>query len=201
MEMLGIKSMSREQRLGFRQVALTMWNEGQRAPTIARRIGVNRSTVQRWTRDFAKKRPASAPQEAKRGPRTGSAAALKPAVAAQIQRVILDKTPDQLKFKFALWSSEAVRDLVARRFGVTLTRRSVRRYLRAWGFTPQRPQKAARERDDAAVRRWLEEEYPRIKKQAQRAKAEIYWGTRHPREGAYGHHGIFRFRAPRIHRA
>jgi transposase len=171
-----IKSMSRDQRLGFRQVAYTMWSEGWHAPTIAARIGVNRSTVQRWTRGFATNHATKAPPEAKRGPRTGSKAALTYPVAAKIIRLITDKTPDQLKFKFALWSSEAVRDLAANRFGVTLSRRSVRRYLRAWGFTPQCPQKAARERDEAAVRQWLEVEYPRIKKMARRAKAEIYWG-------------------------
>jgi transposase len=170
-----VKSMSREQRLGFRQVAHTMWSEGLRAPTIAARIGVNRSTVQRWTKTFAANPATHARAEAKRGPKAGSMAALTPADAVKIQRLIMDKTPDQLKFNFALWTSEAVRDLAAHRFGVKLTRRSIRRYLRAWGFTPQRPQKAARERDDAAVRRWLEEEYPRIKKLARRAKAEIYW--------------------------
>jgi transposase len=171
-----IKSMSKDQRLGFRQVAHTMWSEGLRAPTIAARMGVNRSTVQRWTKKFTTTRATKAPVEAQRGPPKGSMATLKPVVAAKIQRIIIDKTPDQLKFKFALWNSEAVRDLAAHRFGVALSKRGVRRYLRAWGFTPQRPQKAARERDDAAVRRWLEEEYPRIKKQAKRAKAEIYWG-------------------------
>ena len=132
-----IKSMGKEQRLGFRQVAHTLWSGGWRAPTIAHQIGVNRSTVQRWTRDFAKRHADKAPQEKKRGPKKGSAAALKPAAAANIQRLITDKTPDQMKFPFALWCSEALRDLAARRFGVTLSRRSLRRYLRAWGFTPQ----------------------------------------------------------------
>lgn len=171
-----VKSMSRDQRLGFRQVAHTMWSDGHRAPTIAARIGVNRSTVQRWTKAFAANPAHPAKAEAKRGPKKGSMASLTPAVAAKIQRLIRDKTPDQLKFNFALWTSEAVRDLAAHRFGVKLSRRSIRRYLHAWGFTPQRPQKAARERDDAAVRQWLEVEYPRIQKQARRAKAEIYWG-------------------------
>jgi len=171
-----IQSLSKEQRLGLREAALCHWRDGRRAPTIAGLLGVNRSTVQNWTRQFAACRPEHAPPEAPRGPKPGSKASIAPQTAAKIQRLITDKTPDQLKFNFALWSSEAVRDLAATRFGVRLTGRSVRRYLRAWGFTPQCPQKAARERAAAAVRRWLEEEYPRIKKLARREKAEIYWG-------------------------
>ena len=130
----------------------------------------------RWTQNFAACSAQQAPEEAKRGPKAGSRASLTPPVAMKIQRIITDKTPDQLKFSFALWNSDAVRDLIATRFGVSLTGRSVRRCLRAWGFTPQCPRKAARERDDAAVRRWLEEQYPRIQRQARREKAEVYWG-------------------------
>jgi transposase len=170
-----IKSMSQDERLGFRQVAHTMWSEGRKAPTIAATIGVNRSTVQRWTRGFALTDATEAPPEAARGPAPGSRASLSAKQSAKIRGLITDKTPDQMKFKFALWSAEAIRGLVAERFGKALCSRSIRRYHHAWGFTPQRPQRVARERDEAAVRRWLGEEYPQIRRLAKREKAEIYW--------------------------
>jgi len=50
------------------------------------------------------------------------------------------------------------------------------RYLARWGFTPQKPVRRAFEQDPEAVCRWLEEEYPEIRKQAKVEKAEIYWG-------------------------
>jgi hypothetical protein len=60
--------------------------------------------------------------------------------------------------------------------GRRATDRRARRYLRKWGFTPQKPLRRAYEQDPEAVRRWLEEEYPAIHKQAKAEKAEIHWG-------------------------
>jgi hypothetical protein len=72
--------------------------------------------------------------------------------------------------------TEAARVLIRRRFGITVSSRTVRRYLAHWGFTPQKPRRAAYERDPEAVTRWLEEEYPAIRAKARQAKARIDWG-------------------------
>jgi transposase len=44
------------------------------------------------------------------------------------------------------------------------------------GITCQKPLHRAFERDEALVQQWLKKDYPRIKAQAQREKAEIYFG-------------------------
>ena len=46
----------------------------------------------------------------------------------------------------------------------------------SWGFTPQKPKKKAYEQNPKAVERWMEEEYPTIKKKAKSENAEIDWG-------------------------
>ena len=69
-----------------------------------------------------------------------------------------------------------MRQLIQRKFRVGISVRTVRRYLARWGFTPQKPVRRAYERDDAAVRRWLEQEYPAIREAAKQEKALIYWG-------------------------
>jgi len=51
----------------------------------------------------------------------------------------------------------------------------VGRYLRAWGLTPQKPVRRAYEQNPAAVRKWLEQEYPSIREQARQWKAQIHW--------------------------
>jgi transposase len=170
-----VKSLSKEERLGVRRTVHAMWLGGLKAPTISKQTGINLSTVSRWTAGFAMSRPDTPAPEKPRGPAPGKNAALDEKQSRQICRIITDKTPEQLKFGFALWDSDAVRELILRRFAVRLSGRSVRRYLAGWGFTPQRPERAARERDDAAVNRWLDTEYPRIKRAAKRAKAAIYW--------------------------
>lgn len=88
----------------------------------------------------------------------------------------MDSTPDQLKLAFALWTTEAVALLVKERFDIDMPRRTVGHYLKRWGFTPQKPVKRAYERNDKRVKKWLEEEYPAIAKQAKSEGAEIHWG-------------------------
>ena len=66
--------------------------------------------------------------------------------------------------------------LIEKRYGVKLAIRSVGNYLKRWGFTPQKPLRRAYERQDKAVKIWLEETYPKIAARAKQEKAEIHWG-------------------------
>ena len=54
----------------------------------------------------------------------------------EIQALITDKLPDQLKMPFALWTRAAVGQLVEGRFGVSLGVRTIGKYLKRWGLTP-----------------------------------------------------------------
>ena len=96
--------------------------------------------------------------------------------AATIVRLITDRCPDQLKLPFALWTREAVGQLIEQRTGLRLSVWTVGRLLKRWGFTPQKPVRRAYERDPVAVRRWLEETYPTIRREAKAEKAEIHRG-------------------------
>ncbi len=95
---------------------------------------------------------------------------------AQIVKTIREQNPEQLKLPFALWTREAVRDLIARRFAVRLAIRTLGDYLRRWGFTPQKPVQRAYEQNPRAVGRWLEETYPALRARAKRERAMILWG-------------------------
>ena len=84
--------------------------------------------------------------------------------------------PDQLKLPFGLWTREAVQQLMLDRYNIALSRWQVGRYLKSWGFTPQKPISKAFEQKPAKVKAWLNEEYPAIKKRALKEKAIIYFG-------------------------
>jgi transposase len=94
----------------------------------------------------------------------------------KIQQLIADRTPDQLKLIYALCTRQAVSELVEAVYGVRLTVRNTGKYLKRWGFTPQRPLKKAYEQNPEAVARWIGEEYPKIAAQAKQECAEIQWG-------------------------
>ena len=137
-------------------------------------FGVARQTVQRWMkkhreggRKALRQKPKGRPQGGKKIGRDQ---------VRMIVRLILDKTPDQLKLPFMLWTREAVRDLVRERTGIVASLSTVGRWLKEWGLTPQKPVRRAFEQDPVAVQRWLDEEYPAIRRAAKRAGAEIHWG-------------------------
>lgn len=96
--------------------------------------------------------------------------------ARRIRSLIVGTLPDQLKLPFYLWTRAAVASLIAREYGIEVSLVTVGRYLRAWGLSPQKPVRRAYERNDAAIARWLTQEYPMLARQAKREHAAIYWG-------------------------
>ncbi len=140
----------------------------------ARTFKVSRQAIHNWM-NAVEEGGAAALRARKRGPRPGSTM-LAPHQAATVVRMITASCPDQLRLPFALWTREAVCALVRRRFGVAMSVWTAGRHLAAWGLTPQKPLRRACERDEAAVREWLEAEYPAIAARAKREGAEIHWG-------------------------
>jgi transposase len=96
--------------------------------------------------------------------------------AAEVRKLIKDKMPEQLKLSFGLWTREGVQQLILDKYGIELSRWQVGRYLKSWGYTPQKPIRKAFEQKPEAVKRWLEKEYPAIKRCAKKEKAVIYFG-------------------------
>ena len=111
----------------------------------------------------------------KRGPRASSR--LLPHQAATAVRLMEQKCPDALGLPFYLWTREAVQQFLAERFELSVSVWTIGRYLKKWGFTPQKPLRRAYEQDPKAVKQWLETEYPEICRTAKREQAEIHWGS------------------------
>ena len=111
-----------------------------------------------------------------RGRSAGTGRSLTQAQEGSIQRTIIDNRPEQLKMAFFLWSRAAVGQLIEQEYGIELHVRSVGKYLKRWGFTPQKPIKRAYEQNPHAVEAWLQGEYPAIEQRARSEGAEIHWG-------------------------
>jgi transposase len=136
--------------------------------------GVSLRAVSKWMR-LTRDGGLRALKHGKRGRRPGSGH-LNIKQAARIRALMVGKMPDQLKLPFYLWTREAVAKLIEREYRITVSPTSVGRYLKAWGMSAQKPVRRAYERNDAAIARWLDEEYPSIVKEAKRERATIYWG-------------------------
>jgi hypothetical protein len=70
-----------------------------------------------------------------------------------------------------LWSAGRLALLIDEEWGISFHPHYLAAWLRQRGYTPQLPRRVARERDDRAVARWLAEDWPRIKRKAQRRGA------------------------------
>jgi hypothetical protein len=90
--------------------------------------------------------------------------------------MIATRSPQELGIASALWTRQAVRELIHQQIGIRLPIRTVGEYLRRWGFTPQKPVRKAYKQDPKAVAAWLERTYPEIERRAAREGGEIHWG-------------------------
>jgi len=111
-----------------------------------------------------------------RGRRYGAQRRLTAEQEEAVQKLLVDKTPDQLKLPFALWTRDAVRLAILQRYRINLPLRTMGDYLKRWGFTLQKPVKRAYEQDPKKVAHWLETDYPEITAHAKQEKAEIHRG-------------------------
>jgi transposase len=92
-----------------------------------------------------------------------------------VYQVVVGKDPRQYKFPFALWTRNAIATLIYQRYDIRLSVNSVGRLLAQLGITPQKPLWRAYQQDPERVRKWVQEEYPSIAKEAKRLRAEIWF--------------------------
>ena len=168
-----MRSLSREARHERRVQVIRLRKAGRTYDEIATQTGLSRTGVF----DICKRHEAAgakALRDAPGGRKLGDGRRLDAAQEAAVRKLITDKTPEQLKMPYALWSRAAVGQLIEQRFGVRLPVRTMGLYLARWGFTPQKPMKKAYEQSPAAVKKWHEEQYPVIAACAKLEGAEIH---------------------------
>ena len=165
---------------------------GMKQVAAAKTFGVTRQAVGKWMKAYREGGMGALAAKPQGRPKTGGV--LQGWQAAAIVNLITDHHPEQLKLPFVLWTREAVRTLIRRKFRIGLSLTTVGRYLARWGFTPQKPVRRAYEQNDVAVERWLKEEYPAIRTAAKRERALIYWGDE---MGVRSDHQAGRSYAPR----
>jgi len=158
----------------IRRRAIEALNNGFKQVEVSRLMSLPERTIRRWVAQMRSAGVKSL-EPKRRGRRAGEASALGVRQMKRIETMVLGKMPDQLRLPFYLWTREAVGDLIAREYGVSLCPASIGNYLKRWGMSPQKPVRRAYERNDEAIDRWLETDYPAIAAKAKLQRALIYW--------------------------
>jgi transposase len=144
--------------------------QGAHPEAIAEALGMARSTVFGW---MAADREGGL--EALRArPVPGRRPKLSGVQLGRLYALVVGNDPRQLRFPFALWTRDMVRELIRREFQVQLSAVSVGRLLGQLGLSPQRPLHRAYEQNPERVARWKAQEYPKIRAQATKVRATIY---------------------------
>lgn len=155
----------------MRQQAIKAVGNGQTVKSVAQAFGVNIRSVFRWLSAFASGGQKALLAKAA----TGAKAKVSAEEMRWIAETVRDKTPQQLKFECGLWTLSLIGEVIYRQFGKRLSKPSVSRILRILGFTPQRPLYRAWQQDVVWVEKWCAEEFPKLKAEAKRAGAVIYF--------------------------
>lgn len=148
-----------------RRIAARLFTEDVTLADIARCVDASVSSVRRWKKAW----------------KTGGAAALAakphPGPRAKLSQDQQEQLCDLLVagarasgYDTDLWTCRRVTALIERHFGIAYHFNHVGRILHALGFSPQKPLRRARERDEEAIERWRRQDWPRIKKRGAACK-------------------------------
>jgi transposase len=165
------RTLSHEATETIRRMAVKRVLEGEPPSEVMKSYGLCRTTIYPWLRAHKK--------DGERALQSRVATGRPPTLSAQqkrqVRRWICGKDPRQHGFDFGLWTRRVVVEMVEEKFEKKLSVTSVGRLLAELEITPQKPLRRAYERDPAAIAKWKEEDYPRLKARAKQRGADIFF--------------------------
>jgi transposase len=146
-----------------RRLAVERVNDGWTQRDVAAFLGVHPVTVAKWVARYR----AAGDDGLRAKPTPGRPRFLTPGQERQVLGWLAEK-PTRHGFRTDLWTARRVAELIRRRFGVRFHPHYLREWLRKRGYTPQKPARPARQRNQPAIDRWTQEDWPRVRKKRPR---------------------------------
>jgi transposase len=139
--------------------AIELIQAGHRPSVVAEMLGVSRSAVSQWKTAHERDGPGALKAKPHPGPKPKLTAKQRDKLAR-----LLKQSPHKHGYATALWTLSRVAELIRKHFGVQYDPSGVWHVLRNMGWSCQKPERRARERDEAAVVQWRSKDWPCIKK-------------------------------------
>jgi transposase len=144
-----------------RRQAVEAVKSGESQATVARVLGVTPHSIYRWVR---LDRQTADGLAAKHHP--GPKRLLSLEQDPELERLLLQGAQAH-GWSNDLWTAVRVTEMIQRHFGIDYHVEHVRHILKdRLGWSSQRPEQKARERNEAEIERWTKEDFPRIKKRS-----------------------------------
>src|SRR3990172_13295735 len=141
--------------------AARLLQAGHKPAQVAVMVGAPRQAVYRW-REVLESEGIDALRDMSKG---GRPARLGAEELTRLQVALLEG-PTQHGFGTPLWTIKRVRLFIERQFSVHYSDVHVWRLLGQLGFSSQKPERRALERDEAAIEHWKKRTWPRLKKKS-----------------------------------
>ena len=138
---------------------------------VMKSYGLCRTSIYPWLREFKEQGWDALAESIAQGPEPKMSEKQKD----RVKRWILGKDPRQYGFEFGLWTRRIVQQLIQEKMEIELCLTSVGKLLASLDITPQKPLRRAYERDPQAVKLWLDETYPGLKRRAKKLGAKIFF--------------------------
>lgn len=142
-----------------RRRAVQLLESGQRLSAVASQVGAAVSSVFRWCQAYRRKGTRGLDAR----PTPGRPPRLSTSQKRQLVR-LLTRGALHAGYRTDLWTMPRVTELIHQEFGVRYHPAHVWKVLTALGWSCQKPERRAVERDEVAIARWKREDWPRIKK-------------------------------------
>ena len=156
------KKLTREQLAERRAEAVRLLEAGEmKQVEIARHLGVTEAAVSKWKRQLAEEGPQALQLRKATGRPPKLDRAAKQALVKKLEEgaVVAGFPTEQ-------WTQARVKQVIEREFGVVYHQNYISRLLDDLGWSVQKPDPRAIERDEDLIRAWLSRDWPRIKKGA-----------------------------------
>lgn len=142
-----------------RRLAVALLELGHGAAEVANVVGVVPGSVYRWKEMYDEHGSDGLAAKPHVGPSTKLSEEHFPALAD-----LLQPGPQAHGFETDRWTLDRIRVVIENEFGVSVSRTTAWRYMQRLEWSCQKPQRRARERDEAAVEQWVTETVPAIEK-------------------------------------
>jgi transposase len=159
----------------IRKLVVEKRKQGISPGEIAKTLGITRRAEQKVWKKYQEDGTAGIIKR-KRGKSHEKAITLKE--ENRIRQILETQLPDQSGFPFGLWTREFVNELIFRDCGIKVSKWTIGRYLKEWGFVPKKTIVKAMDLNPTIRKNWYIKNYPVIQRRAKLEKGEIFWGDR-----------------------
>lgn len=142
-----------------RRRAIALLEESLSPVEVAKQIGVDRRSVRRWRASH----DAGGAKALGAKPIPGRPQKLSGRAKDRLQMFLL-KGARSCGYSTDLWTCPRIAEVIRKRLGVSYHVDHVGRLLRSMGWSPQKPERRAKERDEEGIQRWVRHSWPAIKK-------------------------------------